>query len=162
MKKMYQSGYSLISSHVPLKGDSMKRFAATKTSDYARLRNLTTPTGNDLAQTFHRLGGELEGAIQLEKGESAAVVFTLVGEEHRRRWSLRLQRGTCSVGESEIESPDLEIVVREEGWWDIASGRLSPMEVFGQGRLRLRGDMALAERLYAALASDDGTVAVCG
>lgn len=162
MKRLYQSGAFLISFTRIAKGDAMKRFAATKPSDYARLRNLTAPTGDDLAQTFHRLGGELEGAMQLERDESAAVLFTLLGEGRRSQWSLQIEGGSCSVQEREIEAADLEIVVREDGWWDIASGRLSPLEVFGEGRLRLRGDLSLAERLYAALASDDGTVAVCG
>jgi putative sterol carrier protein len=47
-----------------------------------------------------------------------------------------------------VERPDVEIITRAETWWEIADGRLSPLEAFVKGRLRVRGKIELAKRIF--------------
>ena len=50
----------------------------------------------------------------------------------------------CQEYEAETERPDLEIITDAETWTAIAEGKAAPLEAFGQGKVRVRGDIELA------------------
>ncbi len=112
------------------------------------LRNLTEPTERDIGRTFQKIADLLEGA-----GERAqAQVWILSGDE-RQCWNVQLDQDSCKVGTDEIRNPDIEIFTQAETWGQIANGVISPGEAALQGKLRFRGDVELARRLFERLAS---------
>jgi putative sterol carrier protein len=46
--------------------------------------------------------------------------------------------------ETAVERPSLEIITDARTWTEIATGRIAPLEAFGQGKVRVRGDIELA------------------
>ncbi len=140
----------------------MDQIIAASSSDYATLHPLTGPLGDDVGNTFLRMAEALEGSFTLPGRKQRKAVFTVVSNDGCHQWLLVFGGSKCKCSEGSVDLPDFEIIVRESAWWDIASGRLSPMDVFGQGKMRIRGDTAFGEALYRALARDDGTATVCG
>jgi putative sterol carrier protein len=94
-------------------------------------------------------------------GETATTQFTVLMPDGLARWRIDLQESGASCREEAADAADLEIVVGEGTWWEIASGRLSPVDAFSRGELRILGDTALATRLYKALAAPEGMTDVC-
>lgn len=128
---------------------------------YAKIRPLTEPRQADVEQTFHRLAGLLS-----ESGEQAAVRFTLLaptGDRAHGQWTLGLSGWECRVLDDDApRACDAEFITREATWWQIAEGRLSPLDAFVQGRLRVLGDTELATRLLRKASGGEGVFAICG
>lgn len=96
----------------------------------------------DVGRGFERIGE------RLSKSKRSALVRVTLGEgEGARAWSLALQGGKCDVSKGAEGRPDLEILTSEEVWSEIASGAVTPLEAFGSGRVRVRGDIELARVL---------------
>jgi hypothetical protein len=141
---------------------------------YARLRPLTALRQADVGQTFHRLADLLS-----ESGEQATVRCTLLaptgagpgggdradlGGGGDRQWTLVPARRKYRVVESGAVPgpPDIELITREPTWWEIAEGRLSPLDAFTEGRLRVLGDADLAARLLRKASGGTGVSVICG
>lgn len=91
---------------------------------------------------FERIGE------RLGKSKRSALVQVTLGEgDDARTWSLALQGGRCEVTEGAKGRPHLEILTSEEVWSEIASGAVAPLEAFGRGGVRVRGDIELARVL---------------
>ncbi|WP_158711061.1 SCP2 sterol-binding domain-containing protein [Streptomyces albus] len=144
---------------------------------YARIRPLTAARQPDVGQTFHRLADLLS-----DSGEQATIRFTLLapagdggkggagpgggdrGGGGDRRWTLAPAKRKYRVveGGATPGPPDIELITREATWWEIAEGRLSPLDAFAEGRLRVLGDAALAARLLRKASGDTGVSVICG
>lgn len=125
---------------------------------FARLQRLTEPRGEHLEATFHRLSELLQDAVK-----EATVQVRILSEQSPRHWVIELKERSARVHTNALKRPDLEIVTREATWWEIADGRLSPLEAFRLGRLRLLGDTELGSLLLKRVAvRDSGAIAICG
>ncbi len=123
---------------------------------YAKLRRLMEPRAEDLDQTFQRLAYSLQNS-----GKTATVQCTILGGDKPRHWSLELRGRECRVGDP-VKVPDLEIITKDATWWEIAEGKLSPLDAFREGRLRILGDTQLGSHLLKLAAEGGGAVAICG
>jgi hypothetical protein len=113
------------------------------------LPRLTEPgEEGDLGRTFERLG-ELVGGSEVR----ARVHFRILeGDgETIRSWSLELGPDGYSVTTEPAHRPDLEVLVTEEAWRRLAEGTVSPLEAFGLGGMRVRGNIRVARRLVRLL-----------
>jgi hypothetical protein len=95
----------------------------------------------DSDAAFARLG-ELLGAVQ----EPLTVHFRVTDEGTGRSWLLDSGPDGCRVTNDAPRQSDVEVILDSETWNLIASGAMSPLEAFGRGRLRIRGDINLARR----------------
>jgi hypothetical protein len=123
---------------------------------FAKLRCLTEPRDEDLDQTFRRLADSVRNS-----GKTGKVQFTILAGDAARQWTLDLRKRDCGLQSKAVEMPDLEIITGEKTWWDIAEGRISPLDAFTQGRLRILGDTELGSHLLAVAGDGCGAVAVC-
>jgi hypothetical protein len=124
---------------------------------YARIRPLTAQRGEDIGETFRRLGDSLRGSDLF-----GTLKCTILGAEETRHWVLEFQDGDCALGRDAANIPDLEIITPEATWLEIAGGHLSPLDAFTQGRFRIRGDTQLGSKLLRHLREGGGAVSVCG
>lgn len=100
----------------------------------------------DLATTFERM------AAAVGKGARAALIrFAIRDGRTTRVWSLVMTADGCKVSEAKYARSDLEILTDAATWSSIAGGELSPLEAFGRGKLRVRGDIALARHVARKL-----------
>ena len=95
----------------------------------------------DSDAAFARLG-ELLGAVQ----EPLTMHFRITDEGTGRSWLLDGGPEGCRVTNDPARQSDVEVILNAEAWNLIASGAMSPLEAFGRGRLRIRGDINLAHR----------------
>jgi putative sterol carrier protein len=53
------------------------------------------------------------------------------------------------VAEGSADERNLEVVVSEETWVEMANGDLSPVDAYLAGRMEVTGDLEFAKRQYA-------------
>jgi putative sterol carrier protein len=119
------------------------------------------PVLADFIHPFPNLLGEGESAIgesfkriaaALSKSKrTGAIQFTINEGGKTRQWCVGISPNGCEVTEMAIERPNLDIVTDAGTWADIASGRVAPLEAFGIGKVRVRGDIELAQLLARRL-----------
>jgi putative sterol carrier protein len=98
-------------------------------------------------RSFARVGQRLSGV-----GKAANIRVSLTEADSVTSWSLELSPKGCTVARGGKRKADLEIILASpDVWLRIASGRLSPLEAFVQGQMRVRGDIALARRIARAV-----------
>jgi putative sterol carrier protein len=57
-----------------------------------------------------------------------------------------LKGGSLTVFEGAAESPDLTIIISDENLVQLFRGELNPMTAFATGKVKLKGDMMLAQK----------------
>jgi len=104
-----------------------------------------------------RLASELRGT-----SERGVLQIRVLDGATRHVWCLRLKHKTVAQPGPIEETPDLEIVLRQDTWREIASGQLSPVDAYLGGRMRVRGDYELGKRLLRSVSSSpDASVDPC-
>lgn len=123
---------------------------------YVRLQKLTEPSRPELATTFQRLAEILS---KTTNGRPLQLQFSILDKdsEEPTQWSVAITKEGGAVAQKAAERPDVEIITAADTWWQIADGRLSPLEAFITGRLRVRGNIERAKRVFLVdLASAPG------
>jgi len=105
--------------------------------------------------------GGPDGVEQLASHVSAArltgvMQITIIDGDEDRHHCLVMSSSGCEVLHDRADQPNLEVIVPADAWQQMTSGVVSPLEVFGSGRMRVRGDVHLARSIVSALPSPDG------
>lgn len=58
-----------------------------------------------------------------------------------------LREGELTVHDGRAENPDLTVAISDENLVSLFRGELNPMTAFMSGKLKVKGDMGLAQRL---------------
>jgi hypothetical protein len=118
--------------------------------------------GNDASpeRTINRLGellspSKIRGALQLR------LLHVHTGAQ-RSVLNVVLDGTGFKCGTEPIDKPDLELLTTAEVWAEIARGELSPIAAFLAGRMRVRGDMRLAQKVHKHMAAGAGRTQLCG
>jgi putative sterol carrier protein len=100
----------------------------------------------NLQRSFERMAESL-----VDTNTARAIQFSIREGNKQRHWCLVLSPNECQVAEVKAERPNLEILTDADTWSEVAKGNLSPLEAFGLGKLRVRGDVRLARLLVRRL-----------
>jgi putative sterol carrier protein len=133
-------------------------------SEYATLIPLTgkggsrnrVPNEHDLDQTFQHMAEALAGS-----GEEGHFQVRILGSGAELCWNIGLGGKSPEVGRQRMHRPDFEIVTRIETWWHIAEGKLSPLDAFLTGKMRVRGNRDFGQRVFKRLARPEGKHSIC-
>ena len=79
------------------------------------------------------------------------VRLRIIHEGRGRSWVLETGPQGCRVHAGRVRTPDLDVLVVEEAWWQIAESRLTPLEAYTHGMLIVEGDRDTALRLLARI-----------
>jgi putative sterol carrier protein len=79
-------------------------------------------------------------------GVDAVVQYHLLGEQGGE-WVIRIGNGCCTVERGRTEKPNLAVTAHAADYLQIASGQLSAMSAFAEGKVKLEGDLALGLRM---------------
>jgi hypothetical protein len=145
-----------------------KKPASTPTSTFkpptslrfAVLKDLTNSGQSTPAETLHRLGELLEpskvhGTVHLQLLEGGAVSDV---PAHTVTFGVAKGKSTPKA----VLKRTVKIITTPETWAEIASGRMAPHDAFLSGRMRVRGNVALAQTLIRHVAASDGITSLCG
>jgi SCP-2 sterol transfer family len=102
--------------------------------------------GRDLRASFDKMAELTASATR-----PGMVTFTVGQGASANSFSWVLGAVGSSVTTDRPDGPDLEVLVDEETWWALAEGTTTPLEAFGRGHMRVRGDISLARSLAAAV-----------
>ncbi len=80
------------------------------------------------------------------QGVQAVIQYHLSGEQGGD-WVVTLQDGVCEVREGSAENPKLTLSAEAQDYIDVVTGKLNAMSAFADGKLKLKGDLALAMKL---------------
>ncbi|XP_037547870.1 hydroxysteroid dehydrogenase-like protein 2 [Nematolebias whitei] len=103
------------------------------------------PSGGPIESTFDVIRGVINEDVV--KSTQGIYRFDLSGE-HSGIWFLDLKSGSGSAGEGEPSSKaDVVMTMDSSDFSKMFSGKLKPTMAFMSGKLRIKGDMALALKL---------------
>lgn len=80
-------------------------------------------------------------------GVSAIVQFEISGSEGGN-WTVKIEDSQCLVGHGVAEAANLTFLASAEDVMEIFYNQLDPMKAYLQGRIRFRGNLSLALRLF--------------
>ena len=95
---------------------------------------------------------ELEQRIDPKRtaGITAVFQFIITGDESGE-WFVEFADGVPSVQQGTHENPNLSLMVDGKDWLDIVNGKQNAQVAFLTGKLKLRGDLALAMKVQSLL-----------
>ena len=100
---------------------------------------------------FHRMRKNLKGDPALAKKVNGTFLFKLTNTKTKGNtttWAVIAKQGqTPDVHQDEIQKPDCTITISDENFIALASGKINGMAAFMSGKMKLKGDMALAQKL---------------
>jgi putative sterol carrier protein len=87
-------------------------------------------------------------AFQPEKavGVDAVIQFDLSGAQGGQ-WVATIKDGKCAVEKGKVENPKLTLMADAIDYVGIFTGKVNPMAAFGEGKIKLKGDLGLAMKL---------------
>ncbi|MGH7697659.1 MAG: SCP2 sterol-binding domain-containing protein [Candidatus Dormibacteria bacterium] len=87
-------------------------------------------------------------AFQADKAQGLTATFQFeISGERGGTWHVRIQDGQCQVAAGSAPTPDISLAISDDNFVRLITGRLDGTMAFLTGKLKLRGDMALAMRL---------------
>lgn len=82
-------------------------------------------------------------------GASAVIQWDLATPDGPRSWQLSVEEGTASVEPGSTAVPRVTLALDVADFLRFLSGRLDGMQAFMSGRLRVSGDLMLAQAMQA-------------
>ena len=79
-------------------------------------------------------------------GLDAILQFEITGEGGGN-WNVTIKDGTCQVQEGSHDAPTVSPTMETETWAAMVNKELNGMQAFMSGKLKLRGDMLLAQKI---------------
>jgi len=80
------------------------------------------------------------------KGVHARYEWDLSGP-NGGQWWIYVNDGKCKMGRGKIDNPNVTFVAKAKDWVAISNGQLSGMWAYLTGRLKIRGNQAIARKL---------------
>jgi len=92
------------------------------------------------------LGHETAFIPEKAVGVNAVIQYKLAGDEGGN-WIITIKDGKCTVADGMAEKPNLTVSAVARDFLNIMTGKMDGMMAFMQGKLRVTGDLNLAQRL---------------
>jgi putative sterol carrier protein len=80
------------------------------------------------------------------KGLDAVCQFNITGEQGGK-WYVIVKGGACQVLQGEAEKPSVTLTMPSETWLGMVNKQVSGMQAFMSGKLKVNGDLILAQRI---------------
>jgi putative sterol carrier protein len=77
---------------------------------------------------------------------AASYQFTITGE-NGGYWYIDLTKPEAEVGKGQLECPRVSVTISAQDFVDLSFGKLNPQLAFMTGRLKVKGELALALKL---------------
>ena len=101
-------------------------------------------TMTNVKEVFNRIP-ELLNATAAQ-GLDAVFQFDITGSEGGS-WNVIVKDASCEVQEGTHSAPTVTLSMSAEDWVAMVNKELNPMEAFMSGKLKVSGDIMLAQRI---------------
>ena len=79
-------------------------------------------------------------------GVNATIQYDISGDQGGT-WCATIKDGKCTVTSGVAPNPTLTLGMSAQDWLDMVSGKLKGQDAYMRGKLKLKGDMALAMKI---------------
>lgn len=102
------------------------------------------------ATTIQQIFDAMPGRFSAEKaGELSAVIqFDLTGEGGAQ-YTATIGNGQCQVAQGTVANPTMVLTAAASDYLAMINGELNPMQAFMQGKVKIKGDIAVAMKLQS-------------
>ncbi|HMM29027.1 MAG: SCP2 sterol-binding domain-containing protein [Chloroflexota bacterium] len=106
------------------------------------------PRASSLEEIFENV--ETGFSPEKAEGVNAIFQFNVTGDGGGQYWA-RIANQQIEVERGEHASPDMIMTATDEDFLALFNGELNPMMAFMQGKIKVKGEMALALKLQMML-----------
>ncbi len=98
--------------------------------------------------TARELMAQIQGAFVPENAEglNKKIQDELTGDDGGT-WTASIADGSCSVAEEPSDAADVTVTMSASDFVDMMTGKLQPTMAYMSGKLKIKGDMMLAQKL---------------
>lgn len=97
-----------------------------------------------ITELFEAMPGRFNAAVAA--GLNKTIQWNITGDEPGV-WAFQIVDGAGHLIPGGVEMPDVTFTIKSKDWLAIAEGRLDSMKAFMTGKLKVKGDMALAMKM---------------
>jgi putative sterol carrier protein len=90
------------------------------------------------------------------KGVNATIVFDLAEGPDGGQWTVTVQNETCTVATGKIEKPTVTITMKPADYLAMANGDLDGTKAFLTRKLKVSGNIPMAQKMKAFLPPHSG------
>lgn len=106
-----------------------------------------------MSENVEGIMGSIEGRFNAEsaKGVEAVFQFDISGDQ-AGQWHLTVKDQCCHITEGAHDSPNVTFSMASNDFVEMMSGKITGQTAFFSGKLRVSGDLMLAQRFEALFA----------
>ncbi|HEV3231043.1 MAG TPA: SCP2 sterol-binding domain-containing protein [Candidatus Dormibacteraeota bacterium] len=78
-------------------------------------------------------------------GQTAVIQYDIAGPDGVSTWQASIADGACAVAQGAAQTPAVTIQMAFPDFLRLVTGKLNPVMAFMSGKLKLRGDLMLAQ-----------------
>lgn len=115
---------------------------------------------SEVTRIFERIRKGVERHPEVVQSTKAVVKYNISGKDGSEVWFLDLKNGKGAVTTSSQEKVDCEISMSAEDFIGFAEGTVDPMEAFMGGKLKIKGNLMIAQKmqdLFEQLDEEEGS-----
>ncbi|KAI6238608.1 Sterol carrier protein 2 [Aphelenchoides fujianensis] len=97
---------------------------------------------------FHEIKARIQDEKELAKKAQGSYRFTLTSSKgNRKSWTVDLKKSPPYVGTESTEKVDVELILSDDVFVAISTGKLKPDQAFMQGKMKIKGNIMKAMKL---------------
>ncbi len=105
------------------------------------------PTSTEISQM-------MVGGFKADKAEGVDAVIQLdLSGDGGGQFYLVVANNTVESHEGMAENPKMTLKASAEDYFNVATGKLNPMQAFMSGKIKIQGDMGLAMKMQSIFAA---------